>query len=178
MYVCHTPSVTCLLLQPIPGVLSLLSPARACSPWRKLRWSGQPGLPPLLRLGSSPGMTVRSGSPSLRVSQRRQRLACLLRYAARGPFARRKPYPFVPLELLGQFPPQFFFYPGSLCNLECIMATAVANCWPFGRWGVAAVLASYIGFGGLKKKSLSKSGAIAVSFEKMRRNRRWPKLVL
>lgn len=34
--------------------------------------------------------------------------------------------------------------------------------WEVGRWGVALLLASYIGANGLKKKSLKKSGAIAV----------------
>lgn len=39
---------------------------------------------------------------------------------------------------------------------------AMGDWWPLGRWALAAVLASYIGIGGLKKKSLNKSGAIAV----------------
>lgn len=37
--------------------------------------------------------------------------------------------------------------------------------WDVGRWGVAVLLASYIGASGLKKKSLNKSGAIAVRNE-------------
>lgn len=37
--------------------------------------------------------------------------------------------------------------------------------WPLGRWGVAILLASYIGASGLKKKSLNKSGAVAVRRE-------------
>ncbi|CAM9178752.1 unnamed protein product [Scytosiphon promiscuus] len=41
------------------------------------------------------------------------------------------------------------------------MGSAVDESWPLMRWGVAVVLASYIGFSGLKKKSLNESGAIA-----------------
>lgn len=42
------------------------------------------------------------------------------------------------------------------------MGAAMADFWPLMRWVVAIVLASYIGVSGLKKKSLNKSGAIAV----------------
>lgn len=38
--------------------------------------------------------------------------------------------------------------------------------WPLGRWILAFVLATYLGFSGLKKKSLSRSGAIAVSYRR------------
>ncbi|CAM9679428.1 unnamed protein product [Pylaiella littoralis] len=41
------------------------------------------------------------------------------------------------------------------------MGTALEDWWVLGRWGLAVGLASYIGIGGLKKKSLNKSGAIA-----------------
>ncbi|CAN0187332.1 unnamed protein product, partial [Hapterophycus canaliculatus] len=41
------------------------------------------------------------------------------------------------------------------------MGGATADSWPLARWGVAVVLATYIGVNGLKKKSLNKSGAIA-----------------
>lgn len=52
--------------------------------------------------------------------------------------------------------------PVAECVVLSCMGIELAQWWPVGRWGVALVLASYMSSSGLKKKSLNRSGAMAV----------------
>lgn len=50
----------------------------------------------------------------------------------------------------------------SCCKAEDTAYLGMWDAWPLIRWVLAAILATYIGVNGLKKKSLNRSGAIAV----------------
>lgn len=47
-------------------------------------------------------------------------------------------------------------------TISQVRGTMIEDWWTLGRWAIAVVLAGYIGISGLKKKSLDRSGAIAV----------------